>query len=129
MFSKINKLEKKLENLLIALEKSSTKRYTANQFLKAENIHLSDGSNLTINMNNMLFSQEVVNECIQIVKELKQYLPISEETNLKVALNNYKNMITTKALEKSGGNKAKSAELLGITYRQLRYIEEKMEES
>ena len=128
MFSKINKLERLLTTLSSALENVETKRYTANQMLKAENINIAEGASLTINMNNMICTQEMVLECLDIVKEMKPYLPRSKEHSLEKSLNNYKNMIVTKAIEKSYGNRSKAAEILGISYRQMRYQENLLKE-
>lgn len=128
MFSKVNKLERLLTTLSTALENVETKRYTANQVLKAENINLAEGASLTINMNNMICTQEVVLECLEIVKEIKPYLPMEKEQGLNKTLNNYKNMMVTKALDKCHGDKAGASKLLGLTYRQMRYQENLLKE-
>jgi transcriptional regulator with PAS, ATPase and Fis domain len=121
MFSKIEKLEKLLTILSSSLQNVETKRYTANQMLKAENINLAEGASLTINMNNMICTQEVVTECLDIVKEIKPCLPVRNKNNFNSALNNYKDILVTKALEKTYGDKRGAANLLGLSYRQLRY--------
>ena len=121
MFSRINKLERLLTRLSSALENSETKRYTANQMLKAENINLAEGASLTINMNNMICTQEIVLECLEIAREVKPYLPIKNTQSLNKCLNYYKNTLITKALQESKGNQTKAGELLGLTKRQMRY--------
>ena len=121
MFSRIDKLERLLTKFSSALENSETKRYTANQMLKAENINLAEGASLTINMNNMICTQEIVLECLEIVKEVKPYLPMKNGHNLNQCLNHYKNTLITKALQESEGNQAKAAKLLSLTKRQIRY--------
>lgn len=121
MFSKINKLERLLTKLSSALENSKTRKYTANQMLKAENINLAEGASLTINMNNMICTQEIVLECLEIAREVKPYLPIKNTQGLNQCLNHYKNILMTKALQESEGDLSKAAKLLGLTRRQVRY--------
>jgi len=125
MFTKVKRLETLLSRLSESLEHEKTKRYTANQSLKAQDINLAEGASLTINMNNTILSMELVNECIDVVNELKIFLPIKGEFGLTEALNNYKNSLTTKALEMSDNNIHRSAKLLGISYRQMRYLNDK----
>jgi len=122
MFSKINKLERLLCRLSEELDKTKTKRYTANQILKAQDIHLADNASLVINMNNMIFSVEIVNECLEIIGEIKPFLPnIKDGNSLQDCLNFYKNTLITKALDKTGGDRQKAGNLLGLTDRQMRY--------
>ena len=128
MFSNVKKLEDLLLKLFNSLSKTETKRYTANQILKAQDIHLAEGASLTINMSNTILSIEIINQCMEVINELKFLLPIKEENNLNDVLNNYKNILVTKALEKTEGDKPKAAELLGLTYRQFRYLDYKRRE-
>lgn len=128
MFSKVKKLDKLLNTLGESLKRTEQKRYTANQMLRAEDIHLAEGANLTINMNNMIMSIKIVAECIEVVNELKMFLPVMGELGLDKALNNYKNALVVKTLEKTNNNLNQSAKLLGISKRQMRYINDKRKE-
>ena len=127
MFTKVRKLEDLLNTLSRSLINTDTKRYTANQMLSAKDINLAEGATLTINMHNTIVSLEIVNECLEVVNDLKIFLPVKGELGLNEALNNYKNVLRIKALEVSGNDITKAGELLGITYRQMRYLNAKEE--
>ena len=125
MFTKVRKLEDLLNTLSRSLINTDTKRYTANQMLSAKDINLAEGATLTINMHNTIVSLEIVNECLEVVNDLKIFLPVKGELGINKAINNYKNALTTKALEMTDNNLHKSARLLGISYRQMRYLNDK----
>lgn len=128
MFSNVKKLEDLLIKLSDSIKQTEKKRYTANQMLKASDINLAEGATLTINMNNTILSMELINQCLDVVNELKFLLPMRDITNLNDALDNYRDTIITKALEKTRGKKSEAIELLGLTKRQFRYIEHKKKE-
>jgi len=121
MFSKVNRLESLLNKLSESLQQTDKKSLTANQALKAENIHLAEGATLNIQMNNMIFSVEIVKECLEILEGIKRFLPIAKHHDLKSALTNYENTLTVKALEESDFKHNEAAKKLGITDRQMRY--------
>lgn len=118
---RINRLEELLTQLSQSIESTETKRFTATQELKAENIHVTNGSTLNIHMHNMIFSVDIVQKCLEIVNEMKCLLPVQNCTDVKSALNHFENILMIKALRDCDYLPAKAAEKAGITDRQMRY--------
>lgn len=126
MYSKIQKLETLLTDLSESLKITELKRYTANQYFKAE-INLAEGSTLTINMNNALFSLNLINQCQQIINDIKPYIP-HNGNNFYDIIENHKKTMITNVLINNNFRLSDTANELGISFRQLRYSLDKHKE-
>jgi len=120
MYSKIQKLETLLTDLSNSLGIIEQKRYTANQYFKAENLNLAEGATLTINMNNALFSLKLISQCQQIINDIKPYVP-HNGNGLYDVVENYKKAMITTALINNNFRLSDTANELRISFRQLRY--------
>lgn len=120
MYSQIQKLETLLTDLSESLGITEQKRYTANQYFKADNLNLAEGATLTINMNNALFSMKLISQCQQIISDIKPYIP-HNGNGLDMVLENHQRALITNALQNNGFRMTDTARELKISFRQLRY--------
>lgn len=124
MYSQLQKLETLLTDLSESLGVVEQRRYTANQYFKADNLNLAEGATLTINMNNALFSLKLINQCHKIIENLKPFVP-HNGNGLDIVLENHEKVLIANALKSNGFRLSDTAKALDLSFRQLRYRIEK----
>ena len=77
-------------------------------------------------MKNILISAAVMSDGVIVYEDLPDYVKFGNEDtfsnlNLEDKISNYEKKLIEDAMRKSGGVKTKAAEMLGITFRSLRY--------
>jgi len=125
MRDQVERLKEILENIEDALKtRKEIKNTFVEQVLKAEDIIVHENGTLNILQNQYVVihnADKWINEAKGITEFLLGVAP-SAELPLPDAVYQFKKTMITEALDVSGGNISKSAELLGMERRQLSYF-------
>ena len=125
MRDQVERLKEILENIEDALKtRKEIKNTFVEQVLKAEDIIVHENGTLNILQNQYVVihnADKWINEAKGIAEFLLGVAP-SAELPLPDAVYQFKKTMITEALDVSGGNISKSAELLGMERRQLSYF-------
>jgi len=125
MRDQVERLKEILENIEGALKaRNEVKNTFVEQVLRADDIVVHENGALNITQNQYVVihnADKWINEAKGIAEFLLGVAP-SAELPLPDAVYQFKKTMITEALDVSGGNISKSAELLGMERRQLSYF-------